>query len=193
MPEFQKMIVFGSIHRGEERHVADIIDRILKKFNDVEVVIAPRSLDKTNIYSVLRSFDIQYTRVSYLNSNKTGKVLIVDRYGVLTEFYRKCMMAFVGGSLVPAGGQNPIEPAAFKKVVIYGKFNWDFEEEWKRIKEAGGGFEVNSFEELFEKIKFLLEKPDICIKMGEAAFKVVMENKGATEEMFNFLLGYIKN
>ncbi len=131
----QKIIVFGSVHRAEEQKIVEICKKLLGKYEDILVVIAPRALDRTNIYYMLKAEGIQYESLS--SANGKARVLIVDRYGVLTEFYNKCDVAFVGGSLVPAGGQNPIEPLAFKKPVIYGKFHWDFEQEWEKVLEAG--------------------------------------------------------
>ncbi|MCM8763741.1 MAG: 3-deoxy-D-manno-octulosonic acid transferase [Candidatus Omnitrophica bacterium] len=184
-----RMIVFGSIHPGEEEPVSEIIKKILDRYRDVSIIIVPRSLDKTSIYQILRRKDIQYERLS--SSYAETRVLIVDRYGVLNEFYKKSNIVFVGGSLVPAGGHNPIEPLAFKNAVIYGKFHWDFEEEWKKILEAGGGFEVGSFEELCEKIEFLLDNPQIRDDMGDAGFRVILENRGATEDTLRIIGKYI--
>ncbi len=185
-----KIIVFGSIHRGEEEPVVEIIKKLLTGYRDISFVIVPRALDRTNIYQILRQKNIQYEKLS--SSTGKARVLIVDKYGLLTEFYRRCDIAFVGGSLVPAGGQNPIEPLAFKKVVIYGKFHWDFEQEWKKIIDAGGGLEVGSFEELYKTMEFLLNNPTTCRKMGEAGFRVILENMGATDEIIKIIGQYLK-
>ncbi|MGB9642613.1 MAG: 3-deoxy-D-manno-octulosonic acid transferase [Candidatus Ratteibacteria bacterium] len=185
-----KTIVFGSIHKGEEKQLIDICKKLLDKYQNLNLVIAPRALDRTNIYQLLNQSGIQYQRFSTFQSEK-NRVCIIDRYGVLTEFYRVADIVFVGGSLVPAGGQNPMEPLAFKKPVIYGKFHWDFEEEWEKIQKAKAGIEVNSFSELFEKIEFLLNSPELCQKMGESGYQVILENKGATEEMMKIVEKYL--
>lgn len=178
----QKIIVFGSIHRAEEPGIAEICKKILNRYKNILIVIVPRALDRTNIYHTLKTNGIQYEVLS--SSNGKARVLVVDRYGVLTDFYRKCDVAFVGGSLVPAGGQNPIEPLAFKKPVIYGNLHWDFEQEWKMVLKAGAGIEVGSFDELYEILIFLLDNPDICKNMGDAGFNVIVDNKGAVDQMF---------
>lgn len=187
-PEIEKFngptVVFGSIHRGEEQGVVEIASKIIEKYRDINIVIVPRALDRTNIFNLLEERGLLFERFS---SKKTSKFLVVDRYGVLTEFYRICDIAYVGGALVPAGGQNPLEPLAFKKPVIYGKFHWDFEEEWDLILKAEAGFEVNSFDECLEKIEFLLNNPEICSKMGESGYKMIYENKGATAQMLELV------
>ncbi len=184
----ERTVVFGSIHRGEEEQIAEITGDILEKYDDVNVVVVPRALDRTNIYQILRQKNIRFER--YSQNSGRSRVLVVDRYGVLTDFYSKCEFAFVGGSLVPAGGQNPIEPLAFRKPVIYGKFHEDFEEEWAKILEAGAGFEVRSFEELSEKVKFLLDNPQISRSMGEAGYRVILDNKGRISKIIRILEGY---
>ncbi|MCM8758813.1 MAG: hypothetical protein NC906_03450 [Candidatus Omnitrophica bacterium] len=187
----RKIVIFGSIHKAEEPHVVHICKKILDRYKDVVIVIAPRALEKTSIYHILETEGIQYDVFS--SSKHEKRVLVLDRYGVLTEFYKKCRVAFVGGSLVPAGGQNPIEPLAFKKPVIYGKFHWDFEQEWEMILRAGAGIEVGSFDQLYEKLVFLLDNPEICKEMGEKGFNVIVENKGATEQMLKVVEKFLSN
>ncbi|MCM8764566.1 MAG: hypothetical protein NC830_04310, partial [Candidatus Omnitrophica bacterium] len=80
---------------------------------------------------------------------------------------------------------------AFRNAVIYGKFHWDFEEEWEKIFEAGGGFEVGSFEELAEKVELLLNNPQICKSMGDAGFRAILENRGSTEDTLRIIGKYI--
>jgi len=186
----ERTIVFGSIHRGEEEPIAEIIKGIIQKYNDINVVIAPRSLDRTNIYQILRQKKIHFEKFSNYGTSHS-RVLVVDKYGILTDFYRKCEFAFIGGSLVPAGGQNPIEPLAFKKPVIYGKFHEDFEDEWRKILEAGAGFEVKSFEELSEKIDFLIKNPQISSGMGKSGYEVILKNSGRISDIIQDLEKYI--
>ena len=105
----------------------------------------------------------------------------------LNNFYSICEFAFVGGSLNRWGGQNPIEPIAFKKVVIYGKDNWHFFIEWEKIKKGGGGIEVNDFKQLKEKVLFLIKNENIRKKMGEIAYKILLQNTGATDINFDII------
>jgi 3-deoxy-D-manno-octulosonic-acid transferase len=182
----EKIIVFGSIHPGEEEPIVSICQDILNSFSDISIVIAPRYLDKTKIFSILNQRKTDYVRKSKWK-NEYFKILILDVYGELTNFYRICQFAFVGGSLIPAGGQNPIEPFAFKKCVIFGKYNWDFKEEWNLLKQKNAGIQINDFNELLDKIFYLLRNPGISKKMGENGYNVIMENKGAIEESIKII------
>ena len=191
IPENKKIIVFGSLHPGEESDIVNVYIKLHNKYPDILTVIAPRFLDRTTIFKVLAERRIQYAKRSKLPENKELPLWIIDTYGELNKFYSICECAFVGGSLVGWGGQNPIEPAAFKKPVIFGKYKWHFFEEWAKIKNGGGGIEVEDYNELYEKICFLIENPEIAIRIGEKAFQVVSENKGATARNLKIIEKYL--
>jgi 3-deoxy-D-manno-octulosonic-acid transferase len=189
--ENRRVVVFGSLHPAEEKPVADIAEKILKRFSDVTVVIVPRYLDKTDIYRTLQKIKIEYVKRSDMPQNKQYPVIVVNTYGELNSFYSICEFAFVGASLYRWGGQNPIEPTAFRKPVIFGIHNWHFKEEWEKIKEGGGGIEVHNYERLNYEVSRLLQNPDICRKIGERAYEVLLANTGATERNLSLLRGQL--
>jgi 3-deoxy-D-manno-octulosonic-acid transferase len=189
--ENRRVVVFGSLHPEEEEPVMDIAEKILEKFGDVTVVIVPRYLDKTRIYNILERKNTGYIRRSTMPSKKKTSLIVVDTYGELNNFYSICEFAFVGASLYRWGGQNPIEPIAFKKPVIFGIHHWHFKEEWGKIKEGGGGIEVGNYDNLYKEAVRLLENPDICRQMGEQAYKILLENTGATERNLSILSKFL--
>lgn len=186
--EEKRIVIFGSLYPAEEEPIIDIAEKLLNKFPDIVVVIVPRYLDKTNVYNVLEKKGLDYIRRSQMPSSKKCSVIVVDTYGELNNFYAISEFAFVGGSLHRWGGQNPIEPLAFKKPVLYGQYHWHFEEEWKRIKEGGGGIEVSDYNELYNECVQLLKNPDKCKRIGEKGYQILLENKGATEKNLKLLL-----
>jgi len=190
IPENKKIVVFGSIHPGEEKPIVEIAKKMLKTNSDITIVIVPRFLDKTNIFKILNEEKIPYAKKSNLEGNQNLPVWVIDTYGELNNFYSICDIAFVGGSLIPWGGQNPIEPAAFKKPVIFGKYNWHFFEEWEKIKNNKGGIEVNDFQQLYQKISFLLDNPSFAREIGEKAFTTILENKDTTIKILSIIKKY---
>jgi len=184
LPEREKgVIVFGSIHPMEERPLIEAAERLLEKYRDILVVMVPRYLEKTGVYKILSEKKISYLRKSLLGEiRKDFSVLVVDTYGELNNFYSICDMAFVGASLTPWGGQNPIEPTAFKKPVLFGNYNWHFLEEWRSIKEGGGGIEVDSYESLYTEMTGLIENPSLASEIGQKGYAVLLENRGATKK-----------
>ncbi len=187
----RRIVVFGSLHPEEEERIADIAERILEKYADVTVVIVPRYLDRTRIYGILETRKIEYARRSGMPDGKDRRVIVGDTYGELNNFYSICEFAFVGASLYRWGGQNPIEPTAFRKPVIFGIHHWHFKEEWSKIRAGGGGIEVESYAELYEETVRLLENPETCRQMGEKAYKVLLENTGATTRNLSVLSRYL--
>ena len=189
--ENKKLIVFGSIHPEEEEGVINIIKKIMDKYKDLIFVIVPRYLDRTKIYEKLEKQLIRYIRKSQMPIKNEINVIVVDTYGELNNFYSICDIAFVGGSLNGYGGQNPLEPISFGKCVICGKDMFLLKYEWEIIKSKGGGIEVKNFEELYEKIIYLIENPDISKKIGQTGYKLILKNKGAMEKMLEIINSYI--
>ncbi|MDD3726307.1 MAG: glycosyltransferase N-terminal domain-containing protein [Candidatus Ratteibacteria bacterium] len=189
----RRVVVFGSLHTAEERPIIEVAEKLLKKFQDILVVIVPRYLDKTNVYNLLKNRGMYYTRRSEIPCNKKCSVIVVDTYGELNNFYAISEIAFVGGSLYRWGGQNPIEPLAFKKPVLYGPYHWHFKEEWQKIREGGGGIEVSDYEHLYNESVRLLENPEECKRLGEQGYHTLLKNIGATERNLKILLCFTGN
>ena len=109
------------------------------------------------------------------------RIILVDVIGELFKVYSLAAVVFCGGSLVPKGGQNILEAAAWGKVVFHGPYMDDFRDERILLEEAGAGITIRSGEELFVRIWDLLEQPDILRNRGEAGRLAVAANKGAAE------------
>jgi 3-deoxy-D-manno-octulosonic-acid transferase len=191
LPEDRKIVVFGSLHPAEEEPVTEVARQLLKDYPGILTVIVPRFLDRTNIFRVLAGKSISYARLSRLPEGRTLPVWVVDTYGELNNFYSICEFAFVGGSLVAWGGQNPIEPAAFARPILFGKYQWHFFEEWGKIKQAGGGTEVTDYQDLLRQMRSLLQNPEQAKSAGENAFQAVLKNRGATEKNLRIISRYL--
>jgi 3-deoxy-D-manno-octulosonic-acid transferase len=187
----RRVVVFGSLHPEEEEEIINIAGKLLNKFPDILTVIVPRYLDKTRVYSILKKKNLDYARRSELPSIRVCPIIVVDTYGELNNFYSISEIAFVGASLYRWGGQNPIEPTAFKKPVLFGPYHWHFKEEWEKIKEGGGGIEVENYEDLYQKVSYLLENPSICREIGEKGYSVLLKNMGATERNLTLLSRFL--
>jgi 3-deoxy-D-manno-octulosonic-acid transferase len=103
----------------------------------------------------------------------------VDVIGELFKVYSLAAVVFCGGSLVPKGGQNILEAAAWGKVVFHGPHMEDFRDELALLEEVGAGITVTNGEELFTGIRKLLDRPDVLRSRGEAGRQAVAANKGA--------------
>ena len=108
-------------------------------------------------------------------------VLLLDSIGELASLYRLADGVFVGGSLVPSGGHNILEPAAFGKVPVFGESMENFAEIAHRFVTAQAALQVGSPEDAGVAWIELLRNPERNKKMGEAARRLVEESRGATE------------
>ena len=107
-------------------------------------------------------------------------VYLIDSMGELPKFYAACDVAFVGGSLVPSGGHNVLEPAALGVPVVVGPHTFNFPEIIKLLNDEGALYIVNDEDALAEQVGQLLSSGNLRDIAGSAGRRVVSENKGAT-------------
>jgi 3-deoxy-D-manno-octulosonic-acid transferase len=114
-------------------------------------------------------------------------VLLVDTLGELLDFYAMGDVAFVGGSLVPVGGHNLLEPAALGIPVITGPHNHNSADIARILTEAGAAVVVKDSVELGERVAALLSNPAERERMGSAGRAAVEGNRGALEKLLGLI------
>jgi len=122
-------------------------------------------------------------RTDPATEGKSWDVLVLNTLGELGQIYGLATMAFVGGSLVPIGGHNLLEPASFGCPVLYGPHTHNFVEMAASLAAAGGGREVADEEALYAVLRHLLGQPRECEALGLAARRFVTANQGALERV----------
>ena len=185
------LLVCGSTRSGEEEIIVRAWKSLQEKFPSLKLVIAPRHLNRVQaVERTLRHAGVSACRRS--NGGGPGcSCLILDTFGELLKLYAIADVAFVGGSLVPKGGQNPIEPAAYNRPVVFGPSMENFRTEANILTESGGGFMVKDAPDLVTTLERLLADPSICARAGERARRAVEKQKGAlsrTEEIIRSLM-----
>ena len=180
------VFVAGSTREGEESMVLDVYERLLKQFPQMVLVIAPRHIERTaEIESLLQRRGIEYQLRSKLDGHgtrRTKPVIIMNTFGELFKLYSVGTIVFCGASLVPLGGQNPLEAAVWGKVVFYGPSMEDFLDAKALLEEVGAGIPVSSPEMLTEKVLWFLNHPGALKTSGERARASVMRNQNAAEK-----------
>ena len=111
--------------------------------------------------------------------------------GELMKLYRLGTVVFIGGSLVPVGGHNPLEPLFFKKAVLFGPHMFNFSEISRLLTERQGAIRVEGKEDLLFQVKRLLDDEGARNKVGEKGYRVLQENQGATERIFDEIKPYL--
>jgi 3-deoxy-D-manno-octulosonic-acid transferase len=111
--------------------------------------------------------------------------------GELSRMYSFCNIAFIGGSLVPDGGHNPLEPAAFGKPILFGPYMDDFTEISADLLDKDAAIVCHDEDDIFEILKKLLVNVSIQKKMGEDAQALVLQHRGVTQrhiEIIQFII-----
>jgi 3-deoxy-D-manno-octulosonic-acid transferase len=180
------VFVAGSTREGEESMVLDVYERILEQFPHMVLVIAPRHIERTSeIESLLERRGFEYQLRSKLDGHgnrRTKPVIIMNTFGELFKLYSVGTIVFCGASLVPLGGQNPLEAAVWGKLVFYGPSMEDFLDAKAMLEEVGAGIPVASPEMLTEKALWFLNHPDALKTFGGRAREAVMKNQNAAEK-----------
>jgi len=180
---FDRVLIAGSVREGEERMILDAYEKILEQFPDTVLFIAPRHLERTQFIASLiesRGWGFQFwTDFSRGDGARTKPIVIVNVFGELFKIYSVGTIVFCGGSLVPLGGQNPLEPAAWGKVVFYGPSMENFSDAEALLKATGAGVRVSSPEEFAQKAVGFLAHPEKLKIQGERARAAVLNITGA--------------
>ena len=119
------------------------------------------------------------------------KVIVVDVIGELFKVYSLATIVYCGGSLVPKGGQNILEAAAWGKVIFYGPSMEDFSQEAALLEDAGAGIRIHNAQELSEGILHILADPQGLLARGESGQAVVRANMGAAERYAEMVVKYV--
>lgn len=180
------VFVAGSTRDAEEAMVLGAYEKILRQFPDTVLIIAPRHIERTPVIeSLVEKRGFRYQLRSELhtgNTKRTEPVVIINTFGELFKVYSVGTIVFCGASLVPLGGQNPLEAAVWSKVVFYGPSMEDFLDAKAMLEEVGAGVPVSSPEMLAEKAIWFLSRRDALKTYGARAREAVIRNRGAAEK-----------
>ncbi len=187
------VLLAGSTHKGEDSPVLDIYKGLRERYPVLKLVLAPRHLDRViEVEGMLRERGLQYSKRSGTSDRLDLPVLLLDTLGELMSFYKYADVVFIGGSLVPVGGHNILEPALYGKPVLFGPHMENFRDSARILEESGGVAMVDNPEGLKTWVDRLLSDSGLRKTMGNNARQAVLKNQGATERTLGLLLEYIK-
>lgn len=178
----QRILVFGSTVEGEEEVVIAPFKSVLKEYPKALIILAPRHPERFDaVAELLRGAGLNFWRRSAWHASPlVGGVLLLDTIGELASVYSIADLAFVGGSLVPRGGHNILEPAQFAKPILVGPYYENFREIVRAFLAANAVRVVNA-EELGSAVLNLLGQRHEATQLGSRAFHVVEGGRGSTQ------------
>jgi 3-deoxy-D-manno-octulosonic-acid transferase len=173
--------IAGSTHRGEEGAILDAHQRLTRRFPELGLLLAPRHPERApEVEDLVRAHGFRAVRRTALTGRpEGGAVIILDTVGELADLYALAELVFVGGSLVPTGGHNMLEPALRRRPVLFGPHTGNFRESAELLCAAGAAVVVKDALDLAREAERLLDEPALRLAMGEAGCAAVTTRQGA--------------
>ena len=178
--------VAASTHAGEDDAVAAVHETLAPGHPGLLTLLVPRHPRRgAEIAAVLAERGLNVSRRSQGEGiTPQTDVYIADTIGELGLFYRLAPVAFVGGSMIPFGGHNPIEPAQLKVALVAGPHLSSFADVYRELDHAGAMASVADGAGLIRAVGHLLDNPEAARDMGEKAEAIVAEGRGALEKTY---------
>jgi 3-deoxy-D-manno-octulosonic-acid transferase len=174
------VVVAGSTHRGEEVLVLDAFEALRPKADGLRLVLAPRHPERLDeVESLAQSRGLAVVRRSRVSAGSVAPVILLDTMGELASLYAVADVIFVGGSLVPIGGHNVVEPALHGKAVVFGPHMTNFRDAAALLLRADAALQVKDGAELTETLGRLLGDAPGREALGRAAWSAVRGHQGA--------------
>ena len=181
IPEEKILLLAGSIHKGEDTQVVEAFAMAKKKRRELRMIIAPRHLERVSeIDNLCRQYGLTVLLKTRVEPGKKWDVLILDTMGELAQLYTVCDLAFIGGSLIPWGGQNLLEPAFYGKPVFFGPHMDNFLAITEKFLQSGAA-EVCPDKDALEKMLIQVDRVQMS-EMGKKARLTLDSIRGATNK-----------
>ena len=191
------IIVAGSTHAGEEAILGRVYQKLRKDFPNLFLIVVPRHMERGKdagkdleasglrvVYRTELSADIRRSR-------QEVDCLLVNTTGELRYFYEPATLIFVGKSLSGVGGQNPIEPAALRKPILFGPHMQNFQSIVDAFLRSNAAVQVADEAALEQAFRKLLLDPAVRDPLADRALKVVTENKGSIDRTVDMIVQHL--
>ncbi|WEN15157.1 lipid IV(A) 3-deoxy-D-manno-octulosonic acid transferase [Rhodanobacter sp. AS-Z3] len=184
----------ASTHEGEEQMVLEAHLHVLRRLPDALLLLAPRHPERFKVIEhSVRSLGFTVgTHSKDEVPSSAHQVFVIDAMGQLMPFFAGSDLAFVGGSLVPIGGHNVLEPAALSIPVLVGPYTFNFDEITASLIEQGGAMRVSNASQLGPDVLRLLLDEAIRQRMGRDAQRVFERERGSVQRVMQLIDGMLQ-
>jgi 3-deoxy-D-manno-octulosonic-acid transferase len=184
----------ASTHDGEELAALEAHLKVLQRLPDALLLLAPRHPERFKLVEhTVRSLGFSVaTRSLEGVPSAAHQVFVIDAMGQLIPFFAASDLAFIGGSLVPIGGHNVLEPAALSVPVLVGPYTFNSEEIIRSLIDQGGAERVSAADQLGPHLLQLLLDAPRRERMGEAAQLVFERERGAVQRVMRLVDGLLQ-
>ena len=187
--------IAASTHEGEEQAVLDAHRRVRAEIPNALLMLVPRHPERfARVAALCEKRGLRVvTRSSHLPCLPDSDVFLGDSMGELQLFYAAADLAFIGGSLVPTGGHNPLEAAALAVPILFGPHMFNFAEIGKLLLNQDAARQVCDADALAVGVVTLLQDVEQRHAMGERGHQLVEANRGALEHLMRIVASYLGN
>ncbi|MCF6281756.1 MAG: lipid IV(A) 3-deoxy-D-manno-octulosonic acid transferase [Candidatus Polarisedimenticolaceae bacterium] len=181
--------VAASTHEGEEQQILTAHKQIKEKIPDALLILVPRHPGRFDSVAKLvtdAGFKL-IRRTQATHCNDETDVFLGDTMGELPMFLASADLAFIGGSLIPRGGHNILEPAALGLPILFGPHMFNFAEISQLFLDHEAAYEVNSAEQLAHIVTEWLQKAELRSQIGENGLALIKQNRGALLKLLTII------
>lgn len=181
--------IAASTRDGEETLILDAHKQVIQNHPEALLILVPRHPQRFNrVADLISQTNMSAARFSQCDAPSSSiQVWLGDVMGQLIPLYACTDIAFVGGSLLPFGGHNPLEPAALGIPVIMGPSDHNFSEASALLRNNGGAIRVSDSDTLAKTVSFLIENPKAASEMSVCALQTMTEHRGSSLTLLKIL------
>jgi len=179
------VVIAASTHEGEEELILDAFAEILQQHPDCLLIIAPRHPERfDSVFNMCKKRGYNTIRHSLNEACQTNThIYMLDTLGELPLFYAASDIAFIGGSLVPKGGQNVLEPASLGLPILVGPYTFNFLDINRQLVEQGNAWVITNSKQFAARISELLTDANLRHQAGERGKQMVEKNRGSSKKV----------
>jgi len=184
-----RIFLAGSTHKGEDEIILDAFEKLSDSFKDMNLIIAPRHPERfDDVEAMIRERNLKYIKRSEIRrSDKASQpVILLDTIGELPRSFASSSVTFIGGSLLPYGGHNIMEPAYWSTPVIFGPHMGNFPMN-REFLDNSAALVVKDSSDIIKSVSYLLNNPDKAEDMGRRGKAIVDKNTGAVDKALELI------
>lgn len=183
------VIIAGSTHETEEEIILEAYNEIRAEIPNMKLIIVPRYIERSSqIRQISENMGFNSKIVTELTKkNKSCDVYIIKMFGILSRLYAISTFVFLGGSLIPRGGQNILEPMYHGKPIFFGPYMEHRKEFCNKLKEIWDGLEIINSRQLAQNVILLFKNPNIIRSFSVIAKKIIAEGEESIITNTSFL------
>lgn len=187
------VLIAGSTHDGEESILIKQFIQLQLLFPKLLLVLAPRHPDRAEkVYALCRQQNLETVRYTHSKPiDNQAQIIILDVIGQLLSWYGAADVTFMGGTLVPIGGHNPIEPAVMGCAVVIGPYRESILDTAQQLSDANAAITVDSETELAASLHRLLNDAALRTQIGDSAQEWVMNKSGGLQKTLSQLAKFL--